>query len=115
MVRDPLVYLEDIALACKRIREYTSKQTAAEFEGNQLVVDAVLRNLEVIGEAAKNVPESVRLISRDIDWKRVAGFRDILAHQYFAVNLATVWDIIQTKVDPLHESVSKLILHLESK
>jgi len=115
MARDPLVYLEDIVFGCERVREYTFQKDFSQFEGDPILVDAVLRNLEIIGEAAKNVPESIRSLSDDTEWKRVAGFRDVLAHAYFAVNLATVWDIVQTKIDPLRNSVSKLITRLVSK
>lgn len=115
MPRDPLVYLEDIVTACDRVLEYTRGMDEETFAANQLTVDAVLRNLEVVGEAAKSLPEELRATASGIDWRRVAGLRDILAHQYFAVNLATVWDIVQTSLDPLREATTQLIDELESK
>jgi uncharacterized protein with HEPN domain len=111
--RDPLVYLEDIVTACDRVFEYTRGMSAEAFRDDQRTIDAVLRNLEIIGEAAKNVPDDVRAISSEIDWRRIAGLRDILAHQYFAVNLATVWDIVQTGLKPLSERSKRLLSRLE--
>jgi uncharacterized protein with HEPN domain len=111
--RDPLVYLDDIITACDRVLEYTRNLDRDAFLRDQLVVDAVLRNLEVIGEAAKNVSPQIRARAQDIDWKRVAGLRDVIAHQYFAVDLVTVWEIIQTKIGPLQETMKSLLKQLE--
>jgi uncharacterized protein with HEPN domain len=112
--REPYVYLEEIVTACDRVLEYTTALGYEDFEKSQLVIDAVLRNLEVIGEAAKNIPDSVRGRAPEIEWSRVAGLRDILAHQYFAVKLETVWNIVQTKISSLRIAALRLISELEA-
>ena len=65
----------------------------------------MLHNLEIIGEAAKHVPEEVRLKIPTVEWRKVAGFRDWLAHAYFGIDLDILWDVIQNKVGPLEEAV----------
>jgi uncharacterized protein with HEPN domain len=70
-------------------------------------IDAVVRNLEIIGEAAKMIPDSIRVQYPNIEWKKISGLRDILAHHYFEVDLDIVWDIIQNKLPELERDLSK--------
>jgi uncharacterized protein with HEPN domain len=85
MSRDYKVYLEDILEAAARINNYTSGLSKDQFKADDKTLDAVIRNLEVIGEAAKKVPKGVRKKAPEVDWKRIAGLRDILIHEYFGV------------------------------
>jgi uncharacterized protein with HEPN domain len=68
-----------------------------------------VRNLEVIGEAAKNIPEEVRANSPTIEWKKIAGLRDILIHEYFGIDGEIVWDIVQNKLPSLEITVARLL------
>ena len=68
----------------------------------------MVRNLEIIGEAAKNIPADVRNKSSDIEWKKISGLRDILAHEYFGVDMEVLWDIITNKLPDLKREISKL-------
>jgi len=70
-------------------------------------IDAVIRNLEIIGEAAKMVPESIRTRFPLVEWKKIAGLRDILAHHYFEVDLDIIWDILQNKLPELERELSE--------
>ena len=85
MPRDYEVYLEDIRDAIGKVKRYTTGLTREAFETDDKTVDAVVRNLQIIGEAVKMIPESIRLAHPNIEWKKIAGLRDILAHQYFGV------------------------------
>jgi uncharacterized protein with HEPN domain len=105
MPRDFEVYLEDILQAIGKIRNYTAGLTRDEFDQDDKTIDAVIRNLEIIGEAAKMIPEFIRATHPSIEWKKIAGLRDILAHQYFGVDLDIVWDILQNKLPDLERQL----------
>ena len=105
MPRDSKVYLEDMLEAATKVRRYTIGMTRDQLAENSIVLDAVVRNLEVLGEAAKNVPEDMRAAHPEVEWKRIAGLRDILIHQYFGVDVDIIWDIRQNKLPSLIEKV----------
>ena len=75
---------------------------------DQKTVDAVVRNLEIVGEAVKKVPESIRLQNPDVDWKKIGGLRDILIHEYFGIDHDIIWDIIQNKLPALMKRVQEI-------
>jgi uncharacterized protein with HEPN domain len=108
MPRDYRVSLDDILEAAEAIREFTAGMTFEEFRKDRRTSHAVIRDLEVIGEAAKNVPEEVRNRYPEVEWKRMAGLRDILSHHYFGVNVEIVWDIVQNKLPALVEQVRRM-------
>jgi uncharacterized protein with HEPN domain len=109
MPRDYRVYLDDILQAIAKIREYTTGLSAEELPQDTRTLDAVVRNLEIIGEAAKSVPETIRLATADVEWKKISGLRDILIHQYFGVDTQIIWDIIQNKLPRLEEQIRKML------
>jgi uncharacterized protein with HEPN domain len=84
--------------AIRRVREYTDGLTRESFLRDQKTIDAVVRNLEVLGEAAKHVPEEVRSRHDSIAWKKIAGLRDVLAHDYFGIDEDILWDVVSNKV-----------------
>jgi uncharacterized protein with HEPN domain len=106
MPRDSEVYLEDIREAIVKVRTYTAGLTRESFAQDDMRIDAVIRNLEIIGEAAKMVPESIRTRFPLVEWKKIAGLRDILAHHYFDVDLDIIWDILQNKLPELERELS---------
>ena len=107
MPRDFEVYLEDILQAIAKTRNYVAGITRESLAQDSMRIDAVIRNLEIIGEAAKMIPESIRIGYPNIEWKKIAGLRDILAHHYFEVDLDIVWDIVQNKLPELERDLSK--------
>jgi len=109
MSRDSSIYLTDILSSINKIKKYVVQATRSEFFKDERTIDAVLRNLEIIGEAAKHVPPKVKLAQPDIQWKKIAGLRDILSHEYFNVNADIIWDVIQNKLGPLQTQVSALL------
>jgi len=111
MLRDVETYLQDMLDAIARVQEYTAGMDEAALASDHRTLDAVLRNLEVLGEAAKQVPESVRGEAPDIDWRKVAGLRDILIHGYFLVDLDIVWDIVTNRLAPLCKQLRQLLAH----
>ena len=80
-----------------------------QFKADPKTVDAVLHNLEIIGEAAKRVPAKVRARAPEIEWRKMAGMRDMLAHVYFQVDLVIVWDVVETKLAPLKSAVERIL------
>ena len=88
--RDPYLFLIDMMESIEKVERYTAGLAFDEFEANDMVLDAVVRNLEIIGEAAGRLPESIRSASSDIEWRKMVGMRNLLAHEYFGVSLPVV-------------------------
>lgn len=100
------LFLEDIALSIEKIEAYTKDvPSLEEFSARSMVVDAVLKNLEVIGEAARRIPDSVKEKYPDIPWNRVVGLRNVIVHGYFAVDLAIIWKIIKEQLPELKRKI----------
>ena len=113
MPRDYRLYLDDILESCRKIRQFTEGMSFQEFERDVKTQDAVIRNFEVIGEAANCLPEEIRSLYHDIEWAKIVGFRNILIRQYFGVKLDTVWSVIEEKLSDLEEQ-TKGVLGKES-
>jgi uncharacterized protein with HEPN domain len=107
MRRDDL-FLQDMVKACDKIAIYI-KDGQEVFMVNMLVQDAVIRNLEIIGEACKNIPEDFRLSNPHIPWRRIAGTRDRLIHHYFGVKLDLVWETANKFVPQLRSDILELL------
>ena len=107
MKRDE-VYLQHILDAIDRIGAYTAEGRDV-FYNNTMIQDAVIRNLEVIGEATKALSEETRRMYSNVPWEGMAGMRDILIHQYMGVDLKIVWDVSQTKLEDLRSQIQSLL------
>ena len=108
MTRDLCLYVEDILASIDRIQEYTRGLDEQSFSENAQAQDAVLRRLEVMGEAVKNIPESLRGKYPEIPWRNIAGLRDVLIHQYFGVNLHRTWLIVTEDIPVLKNKLTRL-------
>jgi len=109
--RNPDVYLQDILESIEYIQSFLNGVSEDEFYKNVEKQDAVLRRLEIIGEAVKHLPEEIRENHPDIPWRQIAGMRDIIIHEYFGITLNMIWvvateDILElkTKVDEIIKS-----------
>ena len=108
MPREIDLYLCDILDAIKKIQDYTSGISYNNFTSNRMCVDAVIKNLLIIGEAVKKIPDEIKTDHASIDWKSIAGLRDVLIHAYFRIDDEIVWDVIQNKLKELENEVLKM-------
>lgn len=88
------LYLKDISESIEKILDYTSGMDYNEFTAHSMVFDAVVRNFEIIGEAAKNIPDEIKLKCPSIPWSEMIGMRNILIHGYFGVDYSIIWNTI---------------------
>ncbi len=104
MPRDHRLYLDNILESISRIFSYIERMDFDGFAADQKTVDAVVRNLEIIGEAARNLSDEIKQSLTEVEWKKIVGMRNILAHEYFGINNQIIWDIVQTKLPPLKKA-----------
>jgi uncharacterized protein with HEPN domain len=91
--RDPTLLVEDIIDSANKILEYTHLLSFEEFTNDSKTIDAVIRNFEIIGEAANRLPEDFKDLHLNIDWHRIRGFRNRIVHDYFGIDYSIVWEI----------------------
>jgi len=103
--RKPEQRIGDIVYCCEKILRFTSGLNQEQLAEQELVMDAVLRNIEIIGEATKNLPDDVRARMPGVEWKKIAGMRDWVSHVYFRVDPDIVWDAVENKVPQLLRTV----------
>jgi uncharacterized protein with HEPN domain len=106
--RDPLILLEDITLAIQKIGRYTAQMDRDTFLADELVIDGVARNLEIIGEAARQLPEEFVRNHAHVPWRQIAGLRNRIVHDYFGLDLEIIWEIIQHDLPELEKQVRAL-------
>jgi len=109
------LYLKDILEAISRIEEYLSNMDFEEFIENKLTADAVLRNLEIVGEAATQLQKEVKDKNPQVPWRNIQDFRIIAAHKYWGVNKETIWGIIKTKLEPLKQQIEEIVAEINLK
>lgn len=108
MPRSIEVYLNDMLHACEKVSRFTAEGTFASFRDDERTVDAVLRNLEIIGEAARQIPEPFRKLHERIDWRRLTAMRNLLIHNYSGIDLDIVWDIVRNKIPVLNQALRQV-------
>jgi len=106
--REWRLYVADMLQCCARIEEYTRGLTQKEFERRRLVYDATLRNLELLGEAARQIPDDIRAAHADVQWRRIIAVRNILVHGYFGVDNDIIWDIVTRELGPLQKMLEAI-------
>ena len=108
MKRNIRLYIDDIMRNMNKILQYTEGMEESSFCADEKTTDAVIRCIEIIGEAVKNIPETVRSTYPKIPWKQMAGMRDKVIHDYFGVQLKTVWKVVQEVIPDLMEKMKKI-------
>jgi len=107
--RDYSDYLQDIIKAIDEIRDFIRGQNSESFETDRKTINAVVRSLEVIGEAAKKIPFSLKRKNPAIPWKKMAGMRDKLIHEYFGIDVGMVWKVAKEDIPKLKPMISKVV------
>jgi uncharacterized protein with HEPN domain len=107
--RDVRLYLADIIEATRKIEGYTKGMDYRKFKADEKTFDAVLRNLEVIGEAVKNIPEEMKRKYPHVEWKYAARMRDRLIHEYFGVSVRIVWETVTNDLPAFKASIEKVL------
>lgn len=111
--RDIRLFLNDTLEAIEKIERYISDLSFEQFEANDMAIDAVVRNLEIIGEAARQIPIDLRARYSTIDWTRVVGFHKIVFHKYFDVDLEIVWTIATQRLYELKIVLQQMLQDLD--
>lgn len=113
--RDSFLFLKDIRTSSRKIIDFTRDMSLKELLKDDKTYDAVMRNLQIIGEAIKHLPADVRKEYKSIDWKKAAGLRDIVVHEYFGINEDIIWDVISNKIPELEIEVKKILKEINKK
>ena len=117
MKRDINLFIQDILESIELIEDYTKGTNKEEFlnkDSNLQMKDAILRRLEIIGEAVKNIPEDFKNKYPNVSWKKIAGMRDILTHEYFGVILERVWKTAKDDLPKLKEKILKILKEIKN-
>ena len=109
MKKDPKIFLQHILESIFEIEKYIKDMSEDQFIRSTQVQDAVIRRLEIIGEAAKNIPKTFKIKYDFIPWKKVTGSRDMLIHNYFEVDLESVWDTVTKDIPKLKQDINKIL------
>jgi len=108
MNKDPGVLLEHILECIDLIEDYSDGIAEAEFMKSVSLQDQIIRRIEIIGEAVKNLPDELKKEHPEIPWRDIAGLRDIVVHQYFGLDLELIWDVVEKDIPDLKPRISKI-------
>lgn len=114
MKKNPIIYLNHMLDCALKIKTYTDGINQDDFLNNSLIQDGVIRNLEIIGEATKQLDDSFRSKYPQIEWKKIAGMRDKLIHDYIGVDLWAVWGVVEQIIPEFIEQIQRIIEKEES-
>jgi len=115
MKKDPLIFVQHILDSIEKIERFTKGVTKNKFLKDEKLQDAVVRRIEVIGEAVKNIPSIFRTKYPNIPWSNIAGMRDKLMHHYFGINLETIWNVVKENLPDLKKKILEIIENSRKK
>jgi len=101
-------FLKDISDSCRKIREYTKGMDIHSFTSDEKTFDAVIRNFEIIGEAANKLPQEIKSKYSEIPWRDMVDFRNRITHEYFGISAEIVWNIIVNELPGVEEEINKI-------
>lgn len=107
--RNWLLRIEDMIECIEKIVRYTKDMTIESFSANDLVVDAVVRNISIIGEAARYIPDEIIARYPELPWTEMRGMRNVVVHEYFGADAITIWDTAQFDLPPLLEKLKAML------
>jgi uncharacterized protein with HEPN domain len=113
--RDLILLLEDMLESALKIKRYTTNQNFDSFLNDDKTIDAVVRNFEIIGEAANRIDPDFRIVNSEIEWNRIRGFRNRIVHDYFGIDYEIVWTIIENDLKDLIEQIESVLLNYKSE
>ena len=113
--KDPVVFVSHILECIEKVEEYTTGKSRQDFLDSTQLQDAVIRRIEIIGEAARNIPKSIQEEYPQVRWDEAKGMRNILIHEYFGVDLELTWQVVQRDLPKLKKQMSELKEDLEEE
>lgn len=109
MHRSYILYLEDILESSNNIQNYAGNLSYQELIADRMRLDAIVRNFEIIGEASGKIPQDIQEKYSFIEWRKIADFRNVLAHEYFGIDLEIMWQIIKEKLPELQKGIKSIL------
>ena len=107
--REFILYLEDMFQSMQRIEEYLGDLDFKKFKMTHIVVDAVVRNFEIIGEASRKIPSDIQEKYPEIPWRKMYGLRNLIAHEYFGIDYEMIWEIAKNNLPQNRKDLQKII------
>ena len=107
--RNYKIYLEDRLTSMSRIIEYVGDKDFKEFKQSYMMVDAVIRNFEIIGEASKNIPEAIKEKYSSVPWKKMYGLRNLISHEYFGIDYEMIWEIVKSNLPENTKDIQSIL------
>lgn len=104
------LFVEDIIESIDKIETYVANMQFENFTQDSKTIDAVVRNLEIIGEASNHIPDELKKKYSGIEWRKIVGLRNRVIHEYFGVSLRIVWQIIKNEIPPLSEQIKNILI-----